>query len=52
MSREDRVACWTKAMKKGLENEWDAVFGYEDEMYEMPDEQFTFLFTVFVLENF
>ena len=52
MNGDKRSKAWEMAQVRGLENEWDKEFGYEDDMFLLKDEEFTLKFTNFVLKYF
>ena len=52
MDNNKRSKAWEMAMARGLESEWDEVFGYEDDMFLLTEEEFTLKFTEFVLNFF
>lgn len=52
MNENKRCKAWEMAQVRGLENEWDEVFGYGDELFLLKDEEFTLKFTEFVLKFF
>ena len=52
MDKNKRSKAWEMAQARGLENEWDAAFGYDDEMFLLTDEEFALKFTEFVLKYF
>ena len=52
MNENKRSKAWEMAQVRGLENEWDNTFGYDDEVYLLKDEEFALKFTEFVLKYF
>ena len=52
MNENKRSKAWEMAMARGLEREWDEVFGYGDDMFLLTEEEFTLKFTEFVLNFF
>ena len=50
MNEDKRGKAWEMAQKRGLENEWEEVFGYDDSL--LKDEEFALKFTEFVLKFF
>ena len=52
MNENKRCRAWEMAQERGLENEWDEVFGYGDDLFLLKDEEFALKFTEFVLKFF
>jgi hypothetical protein len=52
MNEDKRSKAWEMAQVRGLDNEWDNVFGYGDDVYLLKDEESALKFAEFVLKYF